>query len=70
MSATPYAADLTVVEVAQLLHIHRNTVLALIDAGKLEAYRIGTGTRGPWRFTRASVAAFRKRAIRLTDTDD
>ncbi len=57
----PYAADLTVDEVAQLLHVHRNSVLNLIKRGLLQAYRVGNGPRAGYRFTRPVIAEFRRR---------
>jgi excisionase family DNA binding protein len=57
----PYAADLTVDEVAQLLHVHRNTILNLVKRGLLVAYKIGTGPKAGYRFTRPVIAEFRRR---------
>lgn len=47
---------LTVREVAQLLHIHTNTVRRWSDRGVLKAYRITR--RGDRRFRREDVARF------------
>lgn len=47
---------LTVREVAQLLHIHTNTVRRWSDQGILRAYRIAH--RGDRRFRREDVAHF------------
>ena len=47
---------LTVREVAQLLHIHSNTVRRWSDQGVLKAYRITS--RGDRRFKRADIAHF------------
>jgi excisionase family DNA binding protein len=47
---------LTVREVAQLLHIHTNTVRRWSDRGVLKAYRITQ--RGDRRFRREDVARF------------
>lgn len=47
---------LTVREVAQLLHIHTNTVRRWSDRGVLKAYRITQ--RGDRRFRREDIARF------------
>jgi excisionase family DNA binding protein len=47
---------LTVREVAELLHIHTNTVRRWSDQGVLRAYRIAQ--RGDRRFRREDVARF------------
>jgi len=47
---------LTVREVAQLLHIHTNTVRRWSDRGLIRAYRISR--RGDRRFKRADVVRF------------
>jgi excisionase family DNA binding protein len=47
---------LTVREVAQLLHIHTNTVRRWSDRGVLKAYRITQ--RGDRRFRREDIAHF------------
>lgn len=47
---------LTVSEVAQLLHIHINTVRRWSDSGLINAYRIGR--RGDRRFDREQVLLF------------
>ena len=46
---------LTVREVAQLLHIHSNTVRRWSDQGIIRAYRIGP--RGDRRFRREDITA-------------
>jgi excisionase family DNA binding protein len=53
--------DLTVTQMATLLHVHRNTVLKLIHRGILTAYRVGTGPAAGYRFTPAMIQAFRDR---------
>jgi excisionase family DNA binding protein len=47
---------LTVAEVAQLLHIHNNTVRRWSDQGIIRAYRISR--RGDRRFKREDIAQF------------
>ena len=47
---------LTVREVAQLLHVHRNTVRRWSDQGIIKAYRITR--RGDRRFKREDIARF------------
>jgi excisionase family DNA binding protein len=47
---------LTVGEVAQLLHIHNNTVRRWSDQGIIKAYRISR--RGDRRFKREDIARF------------
>ena len=47
---------LTVREVAQLLHIHNNTVRRWSDQGIIKAYRISS--RGDRRFKREDIARF------------
>ena len=47
---------LTVREVAQLLHIHSNTVRRWADRGIIRAYRISR--RGDRRFRREDIAHF------------
>jgi len=49
---------LTTTEVANLLHIHPNTVRHWANKGLLPAYRLGT--RGDRRFKRKEVEAFIK----------
>ncbi len=55
------AGDLTVNQLAALLHIHRNTVLKLHHRGTLVGYQAGTTPNAALRFTAAAVAAFRQR---------
>ena len=56
-------------EVAQRLHVSRDTVRRLVERGDLMGYRIGTQLR----FTADDVGAYLRRVvavpIRATDTD-
>ncbi len=56
MSDNPSIPMLTVRQVAQLLHIHSNTVRRWSDRGIIRAYHITT--RGDRRFRREDIAAF------------
>jgi excisionase family DNA binding protein len=47
---------LTIREVADLLHIHPNTLRRWCDSGRIRAYRITT--RGDRRFKREDIAQF------------
>ncbi len=47
---------LTVREVAQLLHVHENTVRRWSDTGVLKAYRISR--RGDRRFKQEDIASY------------
>ncbi len=47
---------LTTSEVAQMLHIHVNTVRRWSDEGMIKTYRIGT--RGDRRFKQEDIARF------------
>ena len=50
--------DLTIREVAVLLHCSDKTVRRLARSGKLRGYKLGTRD---WRFTPDSVSAYRQR---------
>ncbi len=54
----PSAEDglLTTSQVAQLLHVHPNTVRKWVDRGLLAAYRLGP--RGDRRFSRENLQRF------------
>ena len=58
MADKALAPDLTVNQVAQLLHVHRNTVVNLAKCGRLPAYRLGP--RSQYRFRREIVVRFRE----------
>ena len=53
---------LTVTEVAQVLHVHRNSVRRWADLGILRAYRYGV--RGDRRFKTNEVDEFLESAVR------
>ena len=52
---------LTVTEVAQVLHVHRNSVRRWADMGLLRAYRFGV--RGDRRFKTIEVDEFLESAV-------
>lgn len=56
VNSNPIGPMLTVREVAQLLHIHSNTVRRWADRGIIRAYRISR--RGDRRFRREDIAHF------------
>ena len=68
MATTPsksLASDLTVDQVAQILGVHRNTVIHLVERGTLPAYRLGP--RSPYRFRREIIIRFRAgQSVRTT----
>ena len=49
---------LTTQQVAELLGVHRTTVLRLVEEGKIEARVMRYGQRPTIRITRSAVAAF------------
>jgi excisionase family DNA binding protein len=53
-----YADMLTVPAVAEILHVHRQTVYAYIRLGVLDAVKLGDATSAPLRITEASLDAF------------
>ena len=55
MSNSPTNGMLTINEVAQVLHVHSNTLRRWTDQGILKAYRIGP--RGDRRFRAEDVAS-------------
>jgi excisionase family DNA binding protein len=52
-AATPVTPPLKVSEAARALNVHRQTILAMIDAGELPAVKIGQ----QWRISADAVAA-------------
>ena len=55
-------------EVAQMLHVHVNTVRRWSDEGLIKTYRLGT--RGDRRFKQEDIARFLAEPIMKTKTQD
>lgn len=49
-----YADNVTAVEAGKILGLSRSTILSLIKAGKLKAYRLGVGL-GEMRITKQAI---------------
>lgn len=46
---------LTVDEYATLLRVHRNTIMRMIEKGRISAFRIGKGKRSPYRIPKTEI---------------
>lgn len=62
MKSVEKAKTLTVKQAARQIGVHKNTIYALIQAGRLRAYRVGVG-RGTIRI----VADDMSRVVRFND---
>ena len=54
----PFEEVYTVKQVAEILHVHENTVLAMLAKGRLKGGKLGDGKRAEWRVAASALRGF------------